>query len=362
MDRDKKVHSNWRRIIILEIVHFTPYQMRALIICFASVCINSSLTAQELPEILKTQQYKRGIYKDFGEFLKNAPSITDKFIIDSESSDKKIEKGSAVYHLTMLDSIYTRKNMKKFWGVCDGTQIFVNEANYFEASSLPLVLSIKFRKILSLGRYCYNRGTIPREKSAPVGVSGGGVTGSVSLFTTGIYVLNINNGKFFFLDKSIIRTILKKDKELSNAYKLERGKGSDGVLLKYIDAYNVKHKNDANMILQDTIKVVLYRKDKQERNESLHIALDDSSAVHDLKRNCLYKYGTKERVVKICLNSNCNELILDKKVINYFECSWDVKSKVPKLKRIDADAGRYNVYKIEEEDKKITPHSTQSEK
>jgi hypothetical protein len=90
--------------------------MKIKLLLFTTLCLNLSLFAQELPEILRTQEYKRGIYKNFAEFLKNSPSIITQFELTSKANDEEIRNGKAIYLLTGVDSLNVGNDI---WGVCE---------------------------------------------------------------------------------------------------------------------------------------------------------------------------------------------------------------------------------------------------
>jgi hypothetical protein len=310
--------------------------MKSNFLLFAVLCVNLLVQAQELPEILKAEVYNRGVYRNFAEFLKNSPSVTNQFKITTKANDEEIQNGKAIYRLTVADSTTIGKNI---WGFCDGKVIYVNEANYGQQYG--------FRRLLRVSRYCVHQGFFTREVRAAAMLPGGGLASvGVPIRSTEPYILNINNGKFYLLSKGTMRAILKKDEGLLRAYESESGKGGDDMLFRYIDSYNRKYLNEATTLAEHPIKVVLLRRDKQERNEVLNIMFSDSSKV-ELKPNSLFQFERLESVVKICVNGSCYDLALSKKQVNYFQCSWNVKTKAPSIEKMDRQAGEFYTSKIE---------------
>ncbi len=176
--------------------------------------------AQDQPPILATTKPQKGIYRDFQEFLNNAPSIQTGFIVLCKSGVDKIEKGTADYRVMLMDTVTKRRNLKKFWGVYDGDALYINEVVY----GGPL----NFKKMHGIGRYCYFKGSLVNNGGViAAGVAGGLVGAALAEAAMEIdgdhpYVLNINNGKVYLLDKETLKTILEKDPELSALYDKEK--------------------------------------------------------------------------------------------------------------------------------------------
>jgi hypothetical protein len=348
--RPKRKAKKWKGVLGVEFIRFlhkiaqlknSKSPMKSIPVLCAIICFNFSMRAQELPEILKTLEYKRGIYKNYEEFLKNEPTITGEFDIITKDDNKAIQEGKETYLLAMADSSHTREYLKHVWGFSNGKKIFVNEINYGEKYG--------FKALKAISRYCYYLGTDTKKLGLGVNVQSMpiGPIASIPMAITKPYILNINNGKFFLLNRDIVRAILSKDKDLLNAYESEGGKGSDEVMFKYIDLYNKKYFNEASGAMINPIQVVILRKDKKERNEMVNIMLSDSSKV-EMKLNSVYKHGSFEKAIKICLNGNCNDVILTKNVINYFQCSWSQNDNAPTLLKMDPKAGEYYAARFDE--------------
>lgn len=300
-------------------------------------------SAQKLPAILTATKYEKGVYKDFSEFLLNKPSITNDFQIIPLSGDRKIERGTADFKLIMLDSAVRRRDAKKFWGACDGETIYVNETQY----NGPF----KLKKIHGLGRYCYFKGSPPQQYT-PIptpGVIDGAVAGvAIALVnnTDVPYILNVNNGKFFPLDKKLLLVILKRDKELLSSYEDAEKKNKGDVLLSYIKEYNSRHADEAFMDVFDPIEVILYRRGKKDINDPFTIQIGDSVQMeinnYDLKRH----FSTND-TLSYCLNGQCGKIALTKKRINYIQCLRNKKTDLPELTKVDRKEGEFYVKGIE---------------
>ena len=72
-----------------------------------------SIYAQDRPPILNAAKPQKGIYRDFQEFLDNAPSIQSPFQVTCLSDENKIERGTADYKLLLLDSLTKRRETIK---------------------------------------------------------------------------------------------------------------------------------------------------------------------------------------------------------------------------------------------------------
>jgi hypothetical protein len=304
------------------------------------------VSAQKLPAILTATRYEKGVYKDFSEFLHNSPSITNDFEIMPLSGERRIEKGIADFKLIMLDSAVRRRDAKKFWGACDGESIYVNEMGYDGP--------FRFKKIHGIGRYCYFNGSAP-VNYAPIAATGGGlIGGAITGAAIGAtnphvpYILNINNGKFFILDKKLLRIILKQDKELLTRYEAAQRKNKDEVLVSYIKEYNSRHESEAYVEGLDPIQIVFYRRDKKEVSSPVTINMGDSTLL-ELARYDVRKHFSTSARFSYCINDECGEIALAKKRVNYIECVLNRKSGKPELIAIDHNEGEFHAKKIEAE-------------
>jgi hypothetical protein len=303
--------------------------MKTSLFLFAILCLNLPIHAQDLPEILKTKQFNRGIYKDFGEFLKNEPSI--------HSSDTVIKaksffggKMDSCYQLIKQDTAWSRKDRKKIWGLSDGKEIYINESNYSSGDC--------FRRIV-VGRYCYFLGTVVYT-TGPIGT-----TGTKTWSEDGYFIMNINNGNSFLLTKDVLRTILKKDKDLSDLYESGNKKGNQKIMVKYIEEYNKKHFDEIMLQRNDSVLVVLYRLDDKGSDDAI-IRLSDSAEVN-LKVNNMYQFKSNERFSNICINKKCKEYALPNHKVIYFKCTWNKKLNLFELKVMDPEIATFYVKKIQ---------------
>lgn len=293
----------------------------------------SESLAQRLPPIF-SQPYKPGVYRTFQEFVHNEPSITQNFTVVTESGDRKIEKGKGDYQIVFSAPTFNKSDLKNIWGASDGTSVFVNERMYGGVVNL--------KKIHGIGRYCYFKGYSPantmQSAMATGGILGGAAVAIADPEET--YILNINNGKFFILTKSILIAILKKDTALLAEYEEESRKGNAQVLVDYIQKYNARHVNEADLDAITPLRVVIYRRAKKEQEKVLTIKATDST-IFDLAPNDFRKLEVFTDSIDLCIREKCKTIQLQKSRLNYIHAFWKVNTLEPELKLVDQKEGEF---------------------
>lgn len=300
------------------------------LLCFILILTITSVTAQNRPPILDATDLQQGIYKTFEEFLTNSPSILSPFQIVTESGEHRIERGTADYRLVLRDSVIRRKELRNFWGVCDGQSVYINETNYGGA--------LNFKKLHGLGRYCYFKGTMVDASRNAHMVGGALAVAAVSIDGDYPYIFNINNGKFFLLDKAILKTILKKDPELDSIYDEEERKSKKNTLLAYIIKYNDRHEDEIEYNLSGPVSITFYRRQKKEKTEPMTLTLGNTISV-SLEPNSIKQVTWMSDSVDVCIGSDCKTIALAEKVINYVECSW--KTEQQEFKPVEVEVGKF---------------------
>jgi len=172
-------------------------------------------------DILLTSAKRNGVYKTYSEFRTNAPSITGQFEV-TRHRIRLLNEKTGKY-----------ENMKgDFWGACLNDTIFVFMMQPATQQSRHLY-PLEF-----LGRYCYlsDSGTYAQ-------MNGGGMY-TASYHTE--YVVNINNGQLYKLDKKLMRAILEKDPELLAAFEEEETKVD--VFKEYIIRINERRLGDIRSV------------------------------------------------------------------------------------------------------------------
>jgi hypothetical protein len=275
----------------------------------------------KLPEILIVSKPRRGIYLSFQEFLSNAPSVDSDFELKSRSKGKQYLLGGSDYRLLLKDSLTKKREVRKFWGVSTGDSIYINVNQYQENRG--------FVKLQMLGRYCYVIGSSSFARETGLG----GALASIP-YEVG-YVLNINNGKFYALDHDMMLRILEMDEELSRSYAAEKNKSDVYIMLRYIDKYNLRHVAEIGQ-KGKTVKVILYRRVKKERLDTVQVKSGDS-LLYKVSTNDIEVLYSKGNTIRLCANGDCSDFPLMVNQINYFECSYspaDVKPKIePRSKK-----------------------------
>jgi len=173
-------------------------------------------------DILTAHQKVNGIYKTFKEFRTNSPSIIRKFRITRKE-------------ISLLDDQTGKYNPidEPIWGAC------LNDTIYYFQERREFSRSPKFYKLKFLGRYCFFE-----DKGSSINpISGGGYVEIPHEFE---FVVNINNGKSYELNKKMMRLILSKDPELLAAFEDESSKNK--VSEKYIMKFNERNLRDIKPI------------------------------------------------------------------------------------------------------------------
>ncbi len=311
------------------------------ILCSLFLSILAVVTfAQEKPPILTAPQPKKGIYRNFQEFLCNSPSIQSPFQVVCRSGEGRVEKGIADYKLVLLDSATRRRDLRKIWGVCDGESIYVNEVNCYGI--------LNFKKIHGLGRYCYFYGTTRASTGAMLAAGAvGGLAGQSLVGATatseGAYVLNINNGKFFLLDKETLQIILKKDPELYDQYAEDERRSNRKTLLSYIPKYNERHEDEIKFDPADPVPVTFYRRNKRESPEPLALVAGDTFKIV-LTPNSLKEISWIGDSLDICSGADCKTVVLRARTVNYIECS--MKGDEVDCEPVDRKIGEFYSHEV----------------
>lgn len=311
--------------------------------CFSLFLLFSLAEAfgQTTPPILQASKYTRGIYRSYVEFLKNAPSLTTDFTFKTNSTAKKVENNQAVYHLVMLDSAIRKRDLKKFWGFSDGTNVFINET--------AISGNLSFRKLQGIGRYCYLFASPPDnyQYNPMTGIVGAAASNLPRMIDGDEpYVLNVNNGKFFLLNKKTLMTVLEKDPALLQEYELDEKRRRERTYIEYIKRYNENHLHEANLELWSDREVVVFRSLKKEIAEPTEILINDTLAI-TLKPNEVYRTRLQGEKAKFCSGEECTEISLIRKGVNYISTSLRKAGSNAIIRQVDMKEGEYWVGEIQ---------------
>ena len=202
----------------------SDHEQLMILVCLLLFALTLSVSAQtDEGDILTATKKASGVYRTFKEFRTNSPSITGQIKV-TQKKVKLLNDQTGEYE--------TYKGEK--WGAC------VNDTVYFFQERLEVRNKPHFYKFKFLGRYCffedYGMYTIVPGVGAP-------------LYPYDFeFVLNINNGKLYKLDKKIMRTILSKDQELLTEFERELFKGRS--FEEYIRKFNERNLQDIKPVSQ----------------------------------------------------------------------------------------------------------------
>lgn len=194
--------------------------MKTLLTTVVLSCLMSYTYGQgdESNDILTTTTKRNGLYKTYAEFRTNSPSVVGSLRMTNHKI-KVLDEKTGKYENVKGD----------YWGACSNDTIYVLLMQPATQQS-PHIYPLEF-----IGRYCYfsDRGMYTQMVS-----NAGMYTGSYSAE----YVVNINNGQIYKLDKKLMRAILEKDPELLAQYEKEEWKSQ--VFKDYILLINERRSND----------------------------------------------------------------------------------------------------------------------
>jgi hypothetical protein len=189
---------------------------------------------------------------------------------------------------------------------------------------------VEFRKLQGVGRYCYFMASPPQEHVYTPSLAAGLVAGAIVHAAKGLepFVLNVNNGKFFHLDKSVLTTILQRDRALLAEYETTDQKRKDHVLLEYIAKYNERHAEEADATLWFDRDVIIYRFDKRELATPIAVKLNDTLDLQ-LSPSQSKRLLVQGEKVKLCLqDGSCTEVNLVRKGVTFISLSQRKDDKI----------------------------------
>jgi hypothetical protein len=205
-----------------------------------------------IPGIVKSQTLiledstglKKGIYRKFSEFKYNAPSILDNFSI--QENDIKVaghKKDSSIHKMySLICNTYSNKDT--VWGFCDGKNIYLNpQRGLYETHSKGCLYDpeLNFGRLEYLGRYCYFTQLVRGEAREDMGAKyqwfGGIIIPHLEKF-----LLNINNGRIYYIYDTTMKEILSRDESIYSKYKTERYKYDQ--YFRYLKLYSETHNEE----------------------------------------------------------------------------------------------------------------------
>ncbi|WP_028981381.1 hypothetical protein [Sporocytophaga myxococcoides] len=169
------------------------------------ICINAFCQAP----ILKDSTKVGGIYLSFSEFKNNKPSIKCQVRAKETKTVYGFFEKYVQYKMRLEDTIDIK--MKQVWGFCDGKDVYRAEGLSFAKYDHI------FNKMELLGKYSYYNTVSTSYMSAPAPSGGGSTVNQLVPF-----LLNMNNGFDYELNKEAIEEIIKRDEQLFSEYKADK--------------------------------------------------------------------------------------------------------------------------------------------
>lgn len=211
------------------------------------VVLLSTLVAQAKSQsIFVDKELRKGLYRTFQEFISNNPSLplNESEVVFEEDTEILLDnvKGFLIYEGTEVKlPVFRFKNKKTnkrektstLWGYCDGTKVFINSYTHIPRHF--------FVELLLVGRYCYFMQVGDPSNFQPAGSPNFSVVNTYE--TVDEYIINVNNGKIFKLDRKLLKQILESDKELLEEFENDKAIKKK-FLIEYIKKYNDRHRDE----------------------------------------------------------------------------------------------------------------------
>jgi len=186
-------------------------------------------------DIVKCSRPKKGLYRSFEEFRRNAPSIIRDFELVNRQGNKKHEEDG--FDIVLKDTLISQRVVhKEMWGFSTGKTVYVNAHNFQRGHG--------FYELLHIGRYSYVEGTDPMARPTKK------LSGTTATFASRTdhkmgYLLNLNNGKFYLLNQEALEKILSQDAALLRQFQQEDKQGDKTtrreLMFRYVRLYNERH-------------------------------------------------------------------------------------------------------------------------
>jgi hypothetical protein len=150
--------------------------------------------AQNGTSVYDTHQYKKGVYKSFEEFRSNNPSENGNLVVKDKTPAAQIYLLSSRNQLMIKDSTGKEHKVKKFWGFCDGTSIYIKDNGLNKLDEIGYYCLYQVHAITSAP---VNRGTegMVFENTPPVSVN----KRVLNLVTGDVYDLTLFNLRKYIL-------------------------------------------------------------------------------------------------------------------------------------------------------------------
>lgn len=254
-----------------------------------------------------TASLMRGCYASVQEFLTNSPSIVDSFYVEKVPRYQENWEGT---FKTIPRYASNYRKVKKIWGYCDGSQLFVLHQDEFFVIRLD-----------STSHYFDAYELYNSSPGTTWGIVGGAVGGAIA---NSVAVGNAQKEKVRYTIHKETGWLLHPDPEKNPPIPVET--------------------------------LVFYRELKKESIANFSILVNDTlemnfvpNSYHEVK----LKIGTPE--VKICQGTdfgNCEMYPLNLEGLDYFKVSIPEKSSVPEIIQVSESEGEYYSFKAMKAQKK----------
>lgn len=170
-------------------------------------------------------EFTTGIYKTFGDFKQNGPSINEKAIIENNIVAQTFISNALgdekIYYYD--DSLHRKVRLKKgeFWGYCSNGIVYIYLDNCFH-------------QLLKIGAICY----FVETGNLAVSNSNIPVTGKTRPFR----LINFKTGDIYDANIYTLQEIIKDDTELYDEFmSLKRKSKKKKAMYQFLNRYNERH-------------------------------------------------------------------------------------------------------------------------
>lgn len=242
----------------------------------------------------------RGIYDSFEEFKTNTPSITDSFYTESKVRTQENWEGTLSLTPRYAEN---NKKVKKVWGFSDGQNLYA----FHQWEFFKVIIDSS-----EVGFYAYKE--LDNSGAIAAGVAGGAIGG-------GIYAaIAVENAK----KKRVY-------------YKIDLSNG---------EFINEKSASAQSKVENKEARVIIYRRDKQQKNEALTISFSDTTTFQLIPNSLLeFKIPVSSEPIKVCYGenlANCINIEILSDEIKYFEGSNSTKTNEVSLEQVKTEVGEFN--------------------
>ena len=248
---------------------------------------------------------QRGAYKTYDDFKAVIPSIIDSFYI--ESKPRKSDNWEETYSLVPKYSS-SNKKIKKVWGFCDGSNIYI----FHQIEFFPL-------EIQDSQLIFYGYGIVDNSAVGTAGVIGGAIG-------AGIYGA----------------TVLAQAKNQKVKYVIDPSTG--------------QVVNKGAKAISKTGNLILYRRGSKEREEAINFTINESNTYSFVPSSYrVLNFNPSAGPISICPtteSSDCTNLILEWDEPKYVRVSFSKKDATPSITEVETSEGEFESVASKRQQKK----------